>query len=213
MQKDLAHFAFCKALKTLLRKAKKLRTLSLSHCGIGQQAMDAISQALTGKSSTCQLQSLGLRGNNLKLEQLATFFTACREKSKIKLTHIDFSQNQLTDQAGVVLARSFKNMKTLDHINLKDNSLGNDASEALLFLLKENVNITRCNVEHNMVKYTAQVEIDNTCKKNKAIRRNLHLPFIRREIKGLRKQRERQGVQGLFVEDMDQIKAQLKRQQ
>jgi Ran GTPase-activating protein (RanGAP) involved in mRNA processing and transport len=63
----------------------------------------------------------------------------------------------------VILAKSFKNMKSLEHINLKDNSLGNEASEALLFLLKENTRITRCNVEHNMVKYTALVEIDTIC--------------------------------------------------
>jgi hypothetical protein len=78
-------------------------------------------------------------------------------------------------------------MRSLESLNVKDNALAGESSDALLFLVKENRNVTRCNVELNMIKYTALVEIDRTCRKNKASGYLMDIPTIRREIKGLRR--------------------------
>jgi Ran GTPase-activating protein (RanGAP) involved in mRNA processing and transport len=50
---DCSHLAFCKSLKSLLRKNKNLKTLSLANCGVSHSIVEAISAAMQSKSSAC----------------------------------------------------------------------------------------------------------------------------------------------------------------
>ena len=105
------------------------------------------------------------------------------------------------------LGRCLKGIRSLQHINLKDNSLAAESSDAILFLLKENCNIVHCNVKLNMFKYTALEELNQICKRNKELNKASEMPYIRREIRGLKKKR---AEQGLFVEDLGKFRRQIK---
>jgi len=107
----------------------------------------------------------------------------------------------------VSLGRCLKGIRSLQHINLKDNSLAAESSDAILFLLKENCNIVHCNVKLNMFKYTALEELNQICKRNKELNKASEMPYIRREIRGLKKKR---AEQGLFVEDLGKFRRQIK---
>jgi len=78
-----------------------------------------------------------------------------RQNRKLKLQSIDISHNRLSDDAGVKLAKAFKNVKTMEHINLRDNALGVESSDAFTYLVKENRNITKCVLDLNVMKYTS----------------------------------------------------------
>jgi predicted nucleic acid-binding Zn-ribbon protein len=77
-----------------------------------------------------------------------------------------------------------------------------------MFLVKENRSITKCLADNNMIKAHTLVEIERICQSNKAITTQIDLPMIRKEIKGLRKQR---ADQGLHLEDLPKIKAQIEK--
>ena len=97
----------------------------------------------------------------------------------------------------------------MENLNLCNNLLAGESGDAPLFLVKENRSITKCTAENNMIKFNSLVELERICKHNKKISDEICLPEIRKEIKGLRKQK---AEQGLFVEDLDKIKEQLKQQ-
>jgi hypothetical protein len=99
------------------------------------------------------LQSLSLRGNQIELRHLTTFIAACKENKRVGLRSIDFSCNNLCDKAGVLLARCFREMKSLERVNLKNNCLDQESGDAFLYLVKENPKIVKCKLELNMVKY------------------------------------------------------------
>jgi len=113
---------------------------------------------------------MNLRGNNLKQAHLGNFLQAIKDNVKtLRLVHLDMSNNQLNDQSGVVLARALKNIKTMESVNLCNNLLAGESSDALLFLVKENRSITKCVADNNMIKAHALTEIERTCKSNKTI--------------------------------------------
>lgn len=109
----------------------------------------------------------------------------------------------------MILTRALKKIKTLESLNLSNNLLAGESSDALLFLVKENRSITKCLADNNMIKAHSLAEIERTCKSNKAITTQIDLPEIRKEIKGLRKQR---ADQGLYLEDLPKIKAHIEQQ-
>jgi len=201
---DPVFYQFKEALIQLLKKSKHLTHLSMVNCGIGKDTMLALGQGL---HQNTRLQSLMLRGNKIQASGLCSFVSACYENPKLVIRNLDFGSNQLCDKTGYELARCFKALRTLESISLKDNNLANESSDALLYLVKENTNICKCNLELNLIKYISLVEIDKTCAKNKAQFRRQDLPSIRREIRGLRKKR---GEAGGF--QIDQLNAKLKHQ-
>jgi hypothetical protein len=54
-----------------------------------------------------------------------------------------------------------------------------------------------------MFKYTALEELAATCKRNKELNRASDIPYIRKEIRGLKKKR---AEQGLFMEDLGKFR-------
>lgn len=118
------------------------------------------------------------------------------------MTQIDFSCNNLCDQSGVVLAKCFKGLKHLEKLNLKNNCFEQDSGDAFLYLVKENPQITKCKLGLNMVRYQQNQEIEKTCKTNQALAYQLNAPKIKKEIKGLKrlKNRESHSIQGIHDE-------------
>ena len=51
-----------------------------------------------------------------------------------------------------MLAKSLKDIDSLDSINLKGNFIESEGGEALLFLLRENRSITKLYLEQNLVR-------------------------------------------------------------
>ena len=67
----------------------------------------------------------------------------------------------------------------MESVNLSNNLLAGETSDALLFLVKENRNITKCVADNKMIKAHSLVEIERTCKSNKTITTKIDLPNIR----------------------------------
>jgi Ran GTPase-activating protein (RanGAP) involved in mRNA processing and transport len=112
-----------------------LKSLSLNHSGLAKEAVQAIGEGLLKNT---KLESLSLRGNLMGLKHIGEFIDSCTLNKRIALRHIDFSSNSLCDEAGAQLAKCFKEMRSLETINLKNNCLENQSGDALLFLVKEN---------------------------------------------------------------------------
>jgi len=91
------------------------------------------------------LETLNVRGNSITLGGLDSFFTAVLQNSKLKLKHLDLGSNKLNvislqlsskDEAGQLLAQTLRRLGPLESLVLRDNSLGNEAGDQLLFLCK-----------------------------------------------------------------------------
>lgn len=123
---------------------------------------------------------------------MTEFINACNENKRLALKHIDLSVNNICDEGGVKLAKCFKNLKNLESINLKNNSLEWESSDAYLYLVKENHTIFKCNLELNMIKYLQVIEIEKTCKNNKYIVASINIPQIKKEIKGLKRAKNKE---------------------
>ena len=88
-----------------------------------------------------------------------------------------------------MLAKGLKFVKTIETLNFKGNSLANESGDILLFMVKENRNISRCTLDINMIKPQVVTEIEKQCKMNKAMNAKVDLPSIKKEIKTLKKLR------------------------
>jgi len=194
---DSHYYAFCRNLITLLGFSKVLRTLSFASCNMSKEAVLAIGEGL---QKNTKLTSLNLKGNQITFGGLTELINAFYENRRLSLKHLDLSVNSICDEAGVELSRCLTNLKKLETINLKNNSLGFDSSDSLLFLVKENHTICKCNVELNMIKYASIVEIEKTCKQNKQVMSTIDLPKIKKEIKGLKRLRCKESCK---IEDLN----------
>lgn len=177
---------------------RHLKHLSLNNCGLGKEAVDAIGEGL---AKNTKLESISLRSNLLGLKHITEFMDSCVNNKRLVLRHVDLSSNSLCDEAGIQLAKCFKELKFLETINLKNNCLGEQAGEALLYLVKEMPQITRCNVELNMTKFCQLTEIDRICKANHKQASTINVPLIKKEIQGLKrlKNREAQSISDINV--------------
>lgn len=128
----------------------------------------------------------------ITFRHLTEFINSCKENKRLGLKNIDLSSNQLCDQAGVQLAKCFKGLKSLESINLKNNNFEVETGDAFLYLVKENPNILKCNLEMNMIKPYQNAEIEKTCKLNKQIIAKISVPQIKKEIKGLKRLKHRE---------------------
>jgi hypothetical protein len=137
---------------------------------------------------------LSLRGNQITLKHLSEFINSCKENKRLALRTIDLSSNSLCDQAGVQLAKCFKGLRHLETLNFKNNCFEQEAGDAFLYLVKENHQISKCNLEMNMVKFNLNVEIDKTCRLNKQIIAQINVPQIKKEIKGLKRLKHREAL-------------------
>jgi Ran GTPase-activating protein (RanGAP) involved in mRNA processing and transport len=117
---DSYFFGFCRNLLQILALGRNLTSLSFNYCNLSKEAVLAIGEGLQKNN---KLQTLNLRGNQINLSYLTEFITACVENKRLVLQSIDLSVNNICDNAGVRLAKCFKNLKTLNAINLKNNSL------------------------------------------------------------------------------------------
>jgi len=59
---------------------------------------------------------------------------------------------------------------------LKNNNFEVETGDAFLYLVKENPNILKCNLEMNMIKPYQNAEIEKTCKLNKQIIAKISVP-------------------------------------
>jgi Ran GTPase-activating protein (RanGAP) involved in mRNA processing and transport len=135
---DSYFFGVCRNLLQILALGRNLSSLSLYYCYLSKEAVLAIGEGLQKNN---KLQALNLRGNQINISHLTEFITACAENKRLVLQSVDLSVNNICDEAGVRLAKCFKNLKTLNSINLKNNSLEWESSDAFLFLVKENHSI------------------------------------------------------------------------
>ena len=147
-----------------------------------------------GLLKNTRLQHLSLRGSQIHYKHLTEFINSCRENKRLGLRSIDLSSNSLCDLAGVQLAKCFKGLKHLETLNLKNNCFEQEAGDAFLYLVKENPQISKCNLEMNMVKFHQAAEIDKTCKLNKQIIAHINVPQIKKEIKGLKRLKHREAL-------------------
>ena len=89
--------------------------------------------------------------------------------------------------------KGFKFIPTIETLNFRVNSLGQEAGDVLLFMTKENHNIRKCVLDLNMVMPNVVEAIEAQCKTNKQQKIKGNLPQIRKEIKTLRKMRHMSG--------------------
>ena len=91
---------FTKALISLLTNSKTLNHLSMASCNIGRETTLAIGEGLV---KNIRLQTLNVRGNLIQINGIREIVRACYENNKLALRHVDFSSNDLCDQAGQLL--------------------------------------------------------------------------------------------------------------
>ena len=138
-----------KAFMSLLNTSRTLTQLSLANCGIGKQVMLAIGEGLFKNT---RLQVLNVRGNRVKLNGVKELVRSCFQNSKLGIKSLDFSQNQMCDQAGYLLCKGLKFIKGLESLNLRANTLGEESAEIISLLVRENSNLTKVNIELNLVR-------------------------------------------------------------
>jgi hypothetical protein len=73
----------------------------------------------------------------------------------------------LSDEACQILAKALHNKSTLECINLRGNAIDSFGAEALLILVRENRNISKINLDMNVLKSEIVSDIEQTCFKNK----------------------------------------------
>ena len=88
------------------------------------------------------------------------------------------------------MAYNLAKLGNLEQVNLKDNCLGNESSDELLFLVKKQKALWRLNINLNMIKHVSLIEIEKQCKRNKQYAKMKGLPEIKREIKRLEEDKE-----------------------
>ena len=193
------YFAFKKSMVTYISQTKTLTHLNMASCIITKEIMRCIGEGL---AKNVRLQSLNLSRNRININCIKEFIRSCYENNRLSLRHIDFSYNQICDQAGFLLSKGLKFVKTLESLNFKSNSLAQEAGDIILFMVKENRNITKCVLDINMIKPQVVTEIEKQCKANKVMNAKIDLPQIRKEIKCLRKLRGKSSVD--VIEKMNQ---------
>lgn len=138
----------------------------MAHCNLGDIVMMAIGEGL---QQNTVLQSLNVKGNHISKDGLSEFYQACKLNKEMSLKILDISSNEIDDAGGVQFSQALKQLHCLEQLNIKDNLLGTDSSDAFLFLVKEKRNLWKCNLDMNMIKYANLIEIERTCKKNKPV--------------------------------------------
>ena len=90
---------------------------------------------------------------------------------------------------------------------MKNNCFEQESGDAFLYLVKENPQIIKCKLGLNMIRYQQNQDIERTCKHNLTLITQLHVPQIKKEIKGLKrlKKREAHSLHGIY-EDLERGK-------
>ena len=143
------YYSFSKSIVTYLSQSKNLTHLSMASCVVTKVIMRCIGEGLAKNN---RLQFLNLSRNRIKINCIKEFVRSCYENPKLALRHVDFSYNQIDDQAGFLLAKGLKFVKSIESLNFRSNSLSQEAGDIILFMVKENRNITLCNLDVNMIK-------------------------------------------------------------
>ena len=115
------------------------------------------------------LKVLNLRGNHISGVGLQGFIMAINENLNLQMQSLDLSSNRINDPDGVDLIRALRKLQPLESLSLRDNNLSKESGDELLFLCKEKMNMKRVHCDMNMIKYITGVEIDKTCKRNRAV--------------------------------------------
>ena len=76
-----------------------------------------------GLSKNQKLQTLNLSRNRININYIREFVRSCYENSKLVLRNVDFSYNQICDQAGFLLAKGLKFVQSIESLNFKSNSM------------------------------------------------------------------------------------------
>lgn len=175
----------------------------MSGCNLGRETTLAIGEGLV---KNIRLQTLKVGNNLIQLNGIREIVRACYENSKLVLKHVDFQSNDLCDQAGQLLLKGFKFISTIESLNFRANSLGQESGDVLLFMTKENQMITKVVLDLNMVMPNTIAAIQARCKSNKQVKKTVNVPQIKKEIRSLRRAR---GKSGDFP--IDKLKKQLSR--
>ena len=148
----------------MLSCSKFLTHLSLASCNIGKKMMLSLGE---GMFKNTKLQVLNLRGNRVKMSGIKEFVRTCFQNNKLALKQLDFSQNQLCDQGGYLLCKGLKFISSLETLNFRGNTLGDETGDIISLLVKENRCLLRVNLEANLIKPQVVTEIDKQCKQNR----------------------------------------------
>lgn len=82
-----------------------------------------------------------------------------------------------------MMANSLIKVKSLEQVILRDNNIGPDGGDALLFLAQQKLNLCKLQLEMNMIKYVTILEIEKFCKRNKQNTRVHHtIPGFKQQL-------------------------------
>jgi len=163
-------------------KNKSLQVLNLTGCNLQPESVLFIAKGMA--VNTC-LHRLILNENiNIGKESLAKLCDALLEnKNDCKLVDLELSKCAITSESAKHLSKLLNSKIKLRHLNLRDNSIQDDAAcEILGALINLNFYLTRVNMEFNPIKHQILRDIEAQTKLNVMKVNEQEIPVLMNEI-------------------------------
>ena len=168
-------------LENLLRQNQRIQVLNLAKCSLLPEVVASIAKGMQANAS---LTRLVLSENPLIGGSLGKLCDALAEnRAESRLTDLELSKCNVTSEHAKHMIRLMGSKHKLRHLNLKDNSIQDEAAQEMLgVLMHSNTYITRLNVDFNPIKHQILRDIDAQTKLNVLKVNEQEIPSMQIEI-------------------------------
>ena len=132
-----------------------MKFLSLAYCKIGASGATQISN---GIGYSLSLTGLNLAGNIIEDEGAMNIADAIDHPSFV-LKHLNLAENNISDYGGAKLCRMLQFNRTMQTLDLRNNSLGEKSAYLLRQVSKKNSMLTKIYMENNLINLLLVEEI------------------------------------------------------
>jgi Ran GTPase-activating protein (RanGAP) involved in mRNA processing and transport len=160
--------------------------LNLTACNLQPVSVLYVAKGMAQNTS---LHRLILNENiHIGKESLAKLCDALLEnKSECKLVDLELSKCAITSESAKHLSKLLNSKIKLRHLNLRDNSIQDDAAcEMLGALVNHNFYLTRVNMEYNPIKHQILRDIEAQTKLNVLKVNEQEIPILQNEITNIK---------------------------
>lgn len=155
-----------------------LTCVSMNYCHLGEEGAFFFSQGLIKNK---RLRTLNLAGNNFGDIGLG-YFADYLGYGSFVVEHMDFSNNDITDDGAAGFARNLGQNRHMLTLNFQRNQIGKDGGMALREAVGQHPNLTRLFLEANAVQVRDIEEIDKILKKNRDEHAKMRMPRFEQEL-------------------------------
>eukprot|EP00347_Sterkiella_histriomuscorum_P001530 403371680 len=176
-------FSLPNSLSSMFMINSTLQVLDLSFCRLGSQMMLGITDGLFLNK---QIKKLLLRDNQIE-DHPIEILSHILLNPQCTITHLDLSQNFITDFGGVALAQCLSFNTSLQYLNLKLNYLQDETAQQMLQSIRgQNKHIKKMNLKNNFISLRFIGMIEELLKQNQRKESQYKIPEYKQTIKQLR---------------------------